>query len=255
MALAVFFIHAVSGQAGAQDSDAAKSSKGPKHAPRLVVPAKPEKTAIPAPQQAAPAAPVTTPAPAPAEPAVVAPPSNEPDPCTSAENLLRGAKPITRGVTGWMPRTTDDTLAEEGSFWSGPDAVVVPSTARFEFDMGRLKQVKALVIQADNNDEYVFEGSADGITYQRVWVAPATFVGMGLRTRSVDLDKPVNARFLRVTGKGGDNFYSISEVQALCKRPAIFPPKLKLPPKKYGWDAIDNDGMVNVKGFVSVLAA
>ncbi|MEY4582053.1 MAG: hypothetical protein RL701_6756, partial [Pseudomonadota bacterium] len=40
-----------------------------------------------------------------------------------------------------------------------------------------------------------------------------------------------------------------------CKRPAIFPPKLKLPPKKYGWDAIDNDGMVNVKGFVSVLAA
>src|SRR5262249_42792058 len=40
-----------------------------------------------------------------------------------------------------------------------------------------------------------------------------------------------------------------------CKVPAGFPPKLKLPPRKFGWDAIDNDGMVNIKGVVAAIAA
>ena len=66
---------------------------------------------------------------------------------------------------------------------------------------------------------------------------------------------PAVARYVRIKGRGGDGFYSVSEVQAFCKRPAVFPPKLKLPPKKYGWDAIDNDIMVDVKGGAAVVAA
>ena len=191
---------------------------------------------------------------APAQPAP-APAAPTPEACTSDVNLLKTAKPITRGVTGWVPRVTDDTLAEEGTFWSNPDAVVVAANARFEYDLGSVKPVKALVIQGDNNDEYVIEGSLDGTTFTPIWVAPATFVGMGLRTRWVNLQHAVNARHLRVTGRGGDGFFSISELQALCKVPAVFPPKLKLPPKKYGWDAIDNDVMVNIKGVISLVAA
>jgi hypothetical protein len=175
-------------------------------------------------------------------------------PCASADNLLRGATPDAPGVTGWVPRTTDDLLAEEGTFWSAPEAVVLPATSKLRFDMGRVQDLKAFVLQGDNNDEYVLEGSTDGLTYGPLWVAPATFVGMGLRTRSVVLEHPIQARYLRITGRGGDGFFSVSEVRALCKLPAVFPPVLRMPPKKYGWDAIDNDIMVVVKGVVALIA-
>jgi len=210
----------------------------------------------PAPSKLAPA----TAAPSPAAPAAAASPaapavSTTPDPCTSEANLLHGARSLSRGTTGRLSRATDDTLAEEGTFWSAADAVVLPANSRFEYDMRSVKQISAVLVQGDNNDEYVFEGSVDGVTYKPLWTAPPTYVGMGLRTRWAVLKEPGTARYLRVVGKGGDNYYSVSEVQAFCKKPAVFPPKLKLPPKKYGWDAIDNDGMVNVKGVVAAIAA
>jgi len=160
-----------------------------------------------------------------------------------------------RGVTGRIPRATDDILAQEGSFWSGPGAVVVPDSAHFEYDLGSVRPVKALLIQADNNDQYVVEGSTDGQSYRVLWTAPPTFVGFGLRTRWVRLRQPAEARFLRVHGRGGDGYYSISEMQAYCKVPAVFPPKLKQPPRKYGWDNITNDSMVNIKGVVATFAS
>jgi hypothetical protein len=169
--------------------------------------------------------------------------------------LLRQAKPDTRGTTGMVSRTTDGVLAEEGTFWSAPEAIVVPASAKFEFDMGTPQTLRALVLQGDNNDDYVVDTSLDGVAYKTLWVAPPMFIGFGLRTRSVVLDKPTEARFVRITGRGGDGFFSVSEVQAFCKIPAIFPPHLRLPPKKYGWDAIDNDIMVNVKGVTAVIAA
>lgn len=169
-------------------------------------------------------------------------------------NLLHGARSLSRGTTGRLSRATDDTLAEEGTFWSAADAVVLPANSRFEYDLRGVKQISAVLIQGDNNDEYVFEGSIDGVSYKPLWTAPPTYVGMGLRTRWAVLKEPGTARYLRIVGKGGDGYYSVSEVQAFCKKPAVFPPKLKLPPKKYGWDAIDNDGMVNVKGVVAAIA-
>ena len=175
-------------------------------------------------------------------------------PCTNAENLLRTARPETRGLSGLVSRTTDGVLAEEGTFWSNPDAVVNPPNSKLAWDMRSVHEVRALVLQGDNNDEYLVEGSTDGVEYKKIWIAPPTFVGMGLRTRHVVLQAPAQARYLRIIGRGGDGFYSVSEVQALCKVPAVFPPKLKLPPKKYGWDAIDNDVMVNIKGVAAVIA-
>jgi hypothetical protein len=204
--------------------------------------------------------PATTPTPvppaAPADPAATAPPAVPSPglPCPSDDNLLRTATPNAQGTTGWVPRTTDNELAEEGTFWSAPEAIVLPATAVLGFDMGLVRELRALVIQGDNNDEYVVEGSIDGTTYSPVWVAPATFVGMGLRTRSIVLPQPLQARYLRITGRGGDGFFSLSEVRAHCKVPAIFPPPLRLPPAKYGWDAIDNDGMVVIKGVVALVA-
>jgi hypothetical protein len=170
--------------------------------------------------------------------------------------LLRTSRIEAPGVTGSLPVATDGHISVEGSFWSGGESIVLPKDRpALRFDLGGVQLLTAFLVQGDNNEDYILEGSTDGVIFTPLWTAPATFVGMGLRTRSVILKQPVAARYLRVNPVGGDGFYSISEIQAFCKTPAGFPPKLKLPPKKFGWDAIDNDGMVNIKGVVALIAA
>jgi len=177
-------------------------------------------------------------------------------PCGSSANLLRTARVESPGVTGAVTVATDGAISMEGAFWSGNDSVVLPKDRpALRYDLGSVQLLTAFLVQGDNNEDYILEGSTDGVIFTPLWTAPATFVGMGLRTRSVVLKQPLAARYLRVNPVGGDSFYSISEIQAYCKVPAGFPPKLKLPPKKFGWDAIDNDGMVNIKGVVAILAA
>ncbi|HEX7478941.1 MAG TPA: discoidin domain-containing protein, partial [Polyangiales bacterium] len=211
-------------------------------------------------QTPAPAVPVPPAAPSPpAAPASATPPPSAATPsvvpCTGANNLLLLATHTATGITGLHARVHDGQLAQEGTFWSAPEAAILSDVhSSLIFDLGAPRELRALLLQGDNNDEYVLEGSTDGNAYLPVWVAPWTNIGQGLRTRTVVLPKPVIARYLRVQGRGGDNYYSVSEVQAFCKLPAVFPPKLIYPPKKLGWDAIDNDVMVNVKGVLGVFA-
>jgi hypothetical protein len=44
-------------------------------------------------------------------------------------------------------------------------------------------------------------------------------------------------------------------VQTFCKLPPVFPPVLRYPPVRWtGWDSIDNDIMVGVKGWLATVA-
>ncbi len=182
-------------------------------------------------------------------------PAPAPVDCAGSNNLVLYAPVDSSGITGIRTRPADGQLAQEGNVWSAPEAAVLSDTHSWlSFDLGKPQGVLALVLQGDNNDEYVIEGSLDGTTYTPVWVAPVVSIGQGLRTRSITLPRPVTARYLRVQGRGGDNYYSVSELQAFCKLPHPFPPPLVLPPPKLGWDAIDNDVMVNIKGTLGAFA-
>jgi hypothetical protein len=120
--------------------------------------------------------------------------------------------------------------------------------ARIDADLRVERKLRYLVLQGDDNDAYVVEASTDGKLYRHIWTAPVSRAGQGLRTRFVDLRKPVTARHLRVRGLGGDGHYSISEVRAYCEAPPEWPPKLDVPEPKRGWHAIDNPMMVLIKG-------
>ncbi|HKU44958.1 MAG TPA: discoidin domain-containing protein, partial [Polyangiales bacterium] len=158
-------------------------------------------------------------------------------------------------MLGALRVVSDGALSVEGSFWSGNDAVVLPKDRpALRYDLGSVQLLKAFLVQGDNNEDYVIEGSTDGVVFTPLWTAPPVWSGQGLRTRSGVLQQPMAARYVRVNPRGGDGFYSVSELQVYCQVPAGFPPKLRLPPKKFGWDALDNDGMVNVKGVVATLA-
>ncbi|MBN1655217.1 MAG: hypothetical protein JXA30_15720 [Deltaproteobacteria bacterium] len=178
-------------------------------------------------------------------------------PVCTTDNLVSGAQLFAIATSGEKRVVQDGRLAQEGTVWdsSGFALVLKDEQSNVIVDIGKPSDLKALVLQADNNDAYLLESSLDGVAYQPIWTAPATLEGQGLRTRYITLAAARTARYLRVTGRGGDNYYSISELRAYCRVPKAWPPRLILPPKKHGWDAIDNDVMVAIKGWLAVLGS
>ncbi|HKP60039.1 MAG TPA: discoidin domain-containing protein [Polyangiales bacterium] len=177
-------------------------------------------------------------------------------PCPGPVNLLKNATVVAPEIKTGVGVVTDGAISVEGSFWSGNDSVVLPKDQPvLGYDLGGVQLLKAFLLQGDNNEDYILEGSTDTEHWAPLWTAPPVWVGQGLRTRSVVLKQPVAARYVRVNPQGGDGFYSVSELQAYCEVPKAFPPKLRKPPAKFGWDAINNEVMVNIKGVTAVIAA
>lgn len=162
-------------------------------------------------------------------------------PACGVENLLAKKKPsASQDIRGDVSLITDGAVAPEGTQWDAPVGVTLETAAGFvTYDLGQPRSISALMLQADANDTYKILGSNDG--------APASFKvlaeiqnvidrGHGLRTRAVEIP-PTTVRYLRVGEANGDGFYSISELGAYCKKPAPFPPTLRLveaPPARVG---------------------
>jgi hypothetical protein len=135
-------------------------------------------------------------------------------------NLLVAAKVENSGVPN-TSRLVDGELPVEGDHW---DTAI---TARFEnaggsvtWDLGTATPIRCALLQGDNNDIYTLSGSADGKAWTTLWQA-GPVDGAGMRTRQGQLDG--NARFLRITGKEGDQLYSIGEIAAFSECPKDWP--------------------------------
>src|SRR5205809_222229 len=129
-----------------------------------------------------------------------------------SENLLAGKTPARVAAMADPALLTDGKLAADGAEWNAPGAVVFQSEQAFvEYDLGQPAHIESATLQADNNDDYVLAASDDGVTYRELWVARP--VGSpGLRGRSIEgLD--ARARWLRLTARGGDHVYSVTELQ------------------------------------------
>src|SRR4051812_10840506 len=113
--------------------------------------------------------------------------------CTGGTSLLAGK--LAAGVPG-ADRLTDGAFAQDGEAWDGPAALVLPPGAALVWDFGAPTDFDSLTLQADNNDEYVFSVSDDGVTWKEVWVAPVV-PDPGLRTRNAK-GLHASARFLRL---------------------------------------------------------
>ena len=177
-------------------------------------------------------------------------------------NLVTAALLTTREVKGRKRKVQDGRLATEGTLWSSPaDALVLKSEeAYLRIDLRKPRSIRGIVLQGDNNDRYPIEGSLDGVTYEPIWVVPEYTRGIGLRTRYTAFEKPKELRYLRVKGEGGDLYYSVSELRAYCQLPKPWPPKLRYPPKRTGWEllswyAINNPNMVVIKGVLAGIAS
>jgi hypothetical protein len=135
-------------------------------------------------------------------------------------NVLANAKADGTGVAN-RTRLTDGLAPREGDFWD------TPLTARFEtpqgqvtWDLGTTKKLAGALVQGDNNDVYTLSGSDDGTTWKPLWQA-GPVDGAGMRLRQTTLAG--SARYVRLTGSGGDGLFSSGEVAVFEELPKGWP--------------------------------
>lgn len=131
-----------------------------------------------------------------------------------AQNVLAHHPPLRADGVRFPERMTDAESPLDGERWDGPHSAVLEGNQSVEWDLGEPKQLTAAIIQADNNDDYVLEVSDDGVTWRPgFYFRPAQ--GPGLQTRDL-LEQPVSARYVKLTGRGGDGRFSVSELEVFA---------------------------------------
>jgi len=153
-------------------------------------------------------------------------------PC-GTENLLAGKKPsATQAIKGDLGQVTDGIVGPEGAPWDSAVVVTLEgTTSSITYDLGEVREISAIVAQADANDTYKVMGSVDGSPASYKLIAEVANVvsttGHGLRTRAQQAPT-TTARFVRIGDANGDNFFSLSEFAVYCKAPTPFPPGMKI---------------------------
>jgi len=123
---------------------------------------------------------------------------------------------------------TDGLFLAAGTHWQNGTVWWNGLPTRFEIDLGGTVEVMGAVVQADNNDTYRmwYRDLATG-EYIDLWTVAATG-GAGMRTRPNPgnngeifyFDTSVLTDSIRIGAIGGDNAYSLSEVQVWGVVPA-----------------------------------
>lgn len=121
-----------------------------------------------------------------------------------------------------LPTLTDGVFRPSGTHWQNGTVWWGSVTSTFEIDLGGTVEVMGAIVQADNNDTYRmwYRDLATG-NYLTLWTI-GTVGGAGMRTRPNEsdngqifyFDTSVFTDSIRIAAIGGDNAYSLSEVQA-----------------------------------------
>jgi len=129
---------------------------------------------------------------------------------------------------------TDGILAPHGGAWDGPECLHwTELTTYFVIDLGKPIDIAELLVQADNNDDYLIEASADGRKYTKLLLIKESHgtAESGMDSFSSDakqasfiedLDfKPARARFLKISAILGDDQYALAEIQVVAAPPVV----------------------------------
>lgn len=139
-----------------------------------------------------------------------------------AENLLLNKTPISNQLVNAPEKITDGNQAGEGAHWNAPEAATLAKQAVLIYDLGDLKHIDTLILQADNNDVYEISASEDNNQYRIVWRTSGQGAGNGLRTTHVS-SLGVDAQYLKLTVHSGDGAFSIGELSVYASKPDELP--------------------------------
>lgn len=123
---------------------------------------------------------------------------------------------------------TDGEIPVQGSAYNGEhSAVFLKPSSEVTWDLGEVRTIRAVYIQADNNDLYVLSISTDGHTFQPVFKAPMVPKTVGMQGR-IGQGVQWKARYVRLQPLGGDGAYGVGELGLYCKKPNPFPPQFQV---------------------------
>jgi hypothetical protein len=144
-------------------------------------------------------------------------------PSEVSPNVAAGHVAALLGTSGQAEVVTDGRLLPEGAAPDGETVRLQDVNASLVVDLGGVRSLKALLLQASVADVYFVEASADGAEWRVCWRLPPISGEPEMRTRTTLLPRPVAARWLRVratTTRGA----AVSELQAFETASPLFPP-------------------------------
>lgn len=122
---------------------------------------------------------------------------------------------------------TNGHLRPEGEQGSPLHSAVLRNPeSHLVIDLGKAREIRAMVFQFDADDRYVIAASVDGNHWEGIVNVEAGPAGAGLRARHVVFPEPVVVRFFAVHAEGGDGRFHVAQVQAYSEVPTPWPPVL-----------------------------
>lgn len=118
---------------------------------------------------------------------------------------------------GNIPAEYTDWTNQQNVWWQGTGVELV-------IDFGSIRSITDVLVSVDNNDDYLVEWGGGTWTPLFAISSSQGNVGYGMDTMSTDSNHPeyiaeldfapVQTQYLRIRATGGDNLYSVGELQA-----------------------------------------
>jgi len=131
---------------------------------------------------------------------------------------------------GNLYSVTDEIFRPRGTQWQDGTVWWNGLSTILEIDLGGTYALVGAIVQADDNDAYLLQYyDPDGQTWHTLWDVPNyDNYGWGMQTRPNPDDDgqwlqfafPVRTNKVRFSAAGGDNAYSVSEIQLAVPEPA-----------------------------------
>jgi hypothetical protein len=112
---------------------------------------------------------------------------------------------------------TDGEFVPESQQWNVGSVFWNSTSSTITMTLPYNSLIGSFIVQADDNDTYRIEYQHDA-GWLTAWEVPTKF-SYGLVTRQITLDTPILANALRFSATGGDNYYAVTEIQALSPVP------------------------------------
>lgn len=138
-----------------------------------------------------------------------------------SSNLIQGLIPSEARLVTRTEVIADGVRARHGDDWDTDLTAVFHRPGFVTYDLGQVRDIRGAYVQGDANDDYVFATSEDGSRFDTVWSSGAA-KGVGVQPRSIT-SLNARARYIRISGRGGDGKYSIAEAQIFEQVPAEVP--------------------------------
>lgn len=113
-----------------------------------------------------------------------------------------------------LSTVTDGLLRGNGTQWQNGTVWWYGTSPVLDLQLVAEAAITGFFVEADNNDTYRIDYMGSDSQWRLAWAVPYAYNSGGMNARSIVLGSPIVTSELRFYATGGDNSYSVSEIQA-----------------------------------------